>query len=516
MAEKVQYIVEVSKIGDGAAQTVADLQAVQAAAANTGKSLAAAGVSGATTTQQIATLGSTTKTLTSGLRAMQGTLTLIGLSTFPALTLAANTAASAVNGLKAASAVMGTSLAATSAGAAVAAASVYSVSRAVQEYLGMLKAAKLDPQSGLADTVEAQAAALHKTLVDALDAGKISLTEFERDYIDRLLLKPTYERLKIIRDLVRDKMPSGTFLSDAEKGRIAASTMADFNRERAWRVAAAQWGQPGLFDLSKVDSGQRFRQIEAEDLAQRQYNDTMAMYNQLLKDGYITQQQLDAFSMEADTARLQRLTQINAQVESTKLKFASLREIEADAIQNFASGLANTLVDVKAWTKDAGAAFASFFANLAQSIASAIAQMLILRALKSAFPSFFGAAEGGVFPRMMAAGGIQTVSSPTYYPRFNVVAGEAGTEMMAVLSRPRLMNLGGIEAAVGNAQGNRLAIASADALASRGAGGGIVIEVRHSPETEARIISNSVDGAVVRVTRDAQRNTPLREAVRKA
>jgi hypothetical protein len=85
--------------------------------------------------------------------------------------------------------------------------------------------------------------------------------------------------------------------------------------------------------------------------------------------------------------------------------------------------------------------------------------------------------------------------------------------MLTVLARPRFMEIGGIQAAVGQAGRSTLAIANAADLA-HGAGGRIVIELMHSPETEARIVSNSVKGAVLQVTKEAQQSGPLRKALK--
>jgi hypothetical protein len=123
-----------------------------------------------------------------------------------------------------------------------------------------------------------------------------------------------------------------------------------------------------------------------------------------------------------------------------------------------------------------------------------------------------------VFPRFAANGlpGVDSVSRPTYFPRFNVVAGEAGREMLTVLARPRFMEVGGLEAVVGNAGPNRLAITNADALAGHGVSGRAVIEVVPAPGYEARIVENAIEGATVKVTQEMGRNSRLRDATKKA
>jgi len=91
------------------------------------------------------------------------------------------------------------------------------------------------------------------------------------------------------------------------------------------------------------------------------------------------------------------------------------------------------------------------------------------------------------------------VSASTFFPKYNVLAGEAGPEWLTVLSRPRMMEIGGIQAAVGNAGRNQLALTNAADLQRAGPGGRLVIEVNVSPDAEARITDNAINGAVVRV-----------------
>lgn len=125
-------------------------------------------------------------------------------------------------------------------------------------------------------------------------------------------------------------------------------------------------------------------------------------------------------------------------------------------------------------------------------------------------------------PATTGLAGVGEVSSATYFPKFNVLAGEAGREMMTVLAKPRFMNMGGMQAVIGNAGGNRLALTNADELAQRNQGGGrnvnghIVLEVRGNQEFEARLVSTAVNGAEVRVTQNMNRSTRLRQATRAA
>ena len=98
-----------------------------------------------------------------------------------------------------------------------------------------------------------------------------------------------------------------------------------------------------------------------------------------------------------------------------------------------------------------------------------------------------------------------------------MVAGEAGPEMLTVLSRPRLMQIGGVEAAVGNAGPHRLAITDAADLAGRSnnGGGAAEIVIRLSPGLEADITKNSIEGARIRIVRDMHEDSELSQTTRK-
>lgn len=83
--------------------------------------------------------------------------------------------------------------------------------------------------------------------------------------------------------------------------------------------------------------------------------------------------------------------------------------------------------------------------------------------------------SAGGLPPTFAAGGLEGVmrlDHAQYFPRFNVIAGEAGMEMMTVLSRPRPMAFGGVEAITGFAKGRELAVMSAGGAAALASAGG--------------------------------------------
>jgi hypothetical protein len=195
-----------------------------------------------------------------------------------------------------------------------------------------------------------------------------------------------------------------------------------------------------------------------------------------------------------------------------------MKELGATMIRDFAGGLSHAIVSA---FEEGDKAFQKFAVNFMKAMAEMILQALILRAIQS----FLGgggqvgatgdfnsnrnvtnlAARGGFFP-IMAANGVSDVSSPTFFPKFNVVAGEAGREVMTVLAKPRLVNFNGLSAQVGRAGNNRLAITSADALASRagggGAGGNVQVVISLTPGLKGEIVQASLENVTVHMQQD--------------
>jgi hypothetical protein len=217
-------------------------------------------------------------------------------------------------------------------------------------------------------------------------------------------------------------------------------------------------------------------------------------------------------------------------ITQTSESYQMMKEVGAQSAQFFASGMSNAMVSFISGTKSAKEAFREFAVSFLQQVAQMIMQMLILKAIKGVFGM---AAEGGSFPAVaMAAGGVagvDAVSGPTYFPRFNVLAGEAGPEVMTVMARPHNVVANGVNAVVGSVQGSQLAMLSAGDfrrmasggvaggnLAVGGQGGGGVAEVRIRLESglKAEIIQSSIDGAVVQVVTDMGEDTPVSSAVR--
>ena len=225
--------------------------------------------------------------------------------------------------------------------------------------------------------------------------------------------------------------------------------------------------------------------------------------------------------------------------QATSESFQLFQQVGQAAMRNFSSGISSAFVDFVRGTKDAKEAFQEFASSFLAQLAQMILEQIIFNALRqSALGQWMGFSNGGVAApggvRMAASGGMfGEVSSPTFFPKFNVVAGEAGSEIMAVLSRPRVENFNGFAAHVGNVGSRRMALVDAGALprfaadglitgaqgqtqAGARAGGTIQILVGLTPDVKAEIIQSSVAGAVVRVEQDMKSHTSMNAAVKQA
>jgi len=518
MAETgVQFTIAVSKVGTGGAQAAAELQAVAQMAAQTNSALAAATQTGLRTasalsqiavaanqaaarlaqiqttmtwwnnavavgakgtaeaSNQLNTLGASTKTTTVLMKSMGGVLTLAGFQQFPQLTTAAMLTKSSLDAVRLSGVNLTVGLGLATAGIAGLAAAVVSATFAWSAYKAEQES--VASAAALNEQTERFAQSLREQVALLREKGRIT-AEQQAQLTGQLRTGAGGNQA------VRDFM---TGLDRGNAGQLLAGQQQTF----AYQDAAEALGNPR--GLSRAEERVQI---------QKRYNAELALQADLLQQGLLTEQQMMELGSNSDIKRMQSLTKLNAQLTDTQI-------LGQQVAQTFAAGLSSALVNV---FTEGGKALADFFRQFMQQVAQMILQLLIMRALKSSFGSALGLAAGGFAAPVMAANGlagVSEVSGATYFPRFNVVAGEAGREMMTVLARPRFMEVGGVQAVVGNAGGNRLAITDADQLANAGGGGVVVIEVRHSPETEARIVENSVKGAVVRVTSEMSRDTKL-------
>lgn len=245
------------------------------------------------------------------------------------------------------------------------------------------------------------------------------------------------------------------------------------------------------------------------------------------------------------------------QTYTMKQLYDGLKNLEEQAIQGVASGMTEAFGAMIEGTKSAEQAWADFGRSFLKMIADIILQLIITIALKAALralgvPGFAdggmamsqpgGLVKGGIRYAASGLDGVDDVSSPTYFPRFNVMAGEAGREMLTVLARPQYFEQGGMRGVMGLAQGRSMVIMPAEQLGPRlqraaagyssqgvpnagglnsgqgeaGPDGRVVIEVRPAPDAEARIVEQSVRRARVDVVEQAGNASALNKAIRRA
>ncbi|EEF62103.1 hypothetical protein [Pedosphaera parvula] len=302
---------------------------------------------------------------------------------------------------------------------------------------------------------------------------------------------------------------------------------------------------------------QKITEIKKENLQVRQQDTEQCCADE---------QQANAAAQTAiATATDQTTTKIKANNQAQKQSFedidAEVKKIAVTAENSFASGLSHAFMSIIDGSKSAGDAFKDFAKSFLSQIAEMIMQMLILDALKSVLAFGDGgqaaspAAKGGMFPFtaaatgvMLAAAGVQgvnDVNGPTYFPKFNVLAGEAGHEVMTVMAKPQMGNIDGMPVILGNVGPEKLAVLSQANLSRMVQGSGkatfaasgymtagvsetglsvsrqtnqpdgrIVVELTPHPAYETRIIENSIQGARVAVASDLATDTPIRNQVK--
>ena len=190
-----------------------------------------------------------------------------------------------------------------------------------------------------------------------------------------------------------------------------------------------------------------------------------------------------------------------------------LAGIAGRARELFADGLATAIIDA---FEGGEQAFKKFAATFLREISHLILKALIFRAIGSLFGGSTAAANGGQFTAM-AGGGMAETNGPVVMPRFGVLAGEAGRELLTVMAQPRLANINGLSARVGNVGGRAMAITDANALSrgGGGAGGMVNINVHLAPGLRAEIVRDSVRGAQVQITQDLGQDTPVSRGVKR-
>jgi hypothetical protein len=556
---KVEYLIEVKKVGDGGALAAQDFQNVEKAS---NQAKAAVGSFASMSTSQLRAAG----------KAGREALMLIGYTAFPQATMAAHGLSAGIKGLTGAAKALQLPLGAAAAavlGIAAAAKTAYEGMRMLKAQMqemesgvgvgyveGNLKAAMLSRIKGLepfmfADEAENMRAGINRPGAD-LAKYRQRITDLERYKDAKAAIRKieveaglsttdeiTRKRFGSVAELNEglagvDKAVSGglpeffataarnalLYAEDVREAKItqdAYNTSADITikqlaAEKKERQEIANFG----IDLQAGAMDDYHRSLfDANVVLQAQ----ILKINELGNASIITNEQQETMTSNA-VVGFQRMTK---EIENARWGLQTMDKMVIGLSQSFSDGLAGAIVDAASGAQKADDAFRQFASNFTRQIAQMILQQIILNALQGIFGGGSGGggssnvtmAAGGMAFRKMAAGGMASVSSATYFPRFNVVAGEAGQELLAVLSRPRLMQMGGFEAAVGNMGPQRIAVTPAENLGRLGGiGGTMTINVQPSAGSEARITENSIRGARARVARDLTQDSEISRNVR--
>lgn len=342
----------------------------------------------------------------------------------------------------------------------------------------------------------------------------------------------------------------------AEDARIDAQIMAEAHKEAVKEISIFEKQLTADYEKSS---------LSRKTIAQQEYDARVAEYQRLYEEGGLTEEQLGDLMQEAAIKLQKALADAKTGFD---LLGNDLQKLGTTAETTFASGLSNALVQ---GFRTGHFEFQKFASDFLAKIAEMILQALILRAIQSSISGLFGGggvsgtaepatsgvdASGLDVSGMAAAGtvrfaatgithtsipGVSELSRATYIPRHNVIAGEAGSEMLAVLAKPRVVNYAGIRAAVGNVGPYRVALTSADQLAAIGGarplaaggvsdpaqilgspvgqgGGGpagsVTIFVQLDQGLIATVQSNSIQGALVQVASQLRQNGPIAQNVK--
>jgi hypothetical protein len=543
--DKVQYIVEVLKQGDGATQAIADFEKVEAASTATNATIATGAVASSTAVK-------------AGTRDIKNALSIIALTAFPQAAQAGILFKSTMDLTRGSAAALGMGLTTAATGLAaigVAAVTAYQGIKLLnaETVKSTTAAALAGGNERLFQTIKQQiASGLAKNELSAAGAANLERElmatiklrgETDKEFLalkavgDKLLnLKEAHEAVADIAVSANQETLSGLarqiqVIQDIHQARLkdielvekqsGANLQAEYEKVEEATVAQSNAALDNVRQQleiksasTELDARQAQLDIEAAN-AQRDLN-------QLKANGLL----LDNEAVDLQNKLNAAVKNQQEQLQLARLQQTAFFRVAVEGVQSFASGFSGAIVNALSGGKDA---MREFFSQFFKQMAAAILQAIILKAIFSAISGIGGGssssiqlatsltgvasgrAQGGI---SFAANGIQTVSQPTFLPKFNVIAGEAGAEMLTVLARPRMMDLGGVQAAVGNAGVNRLAIADANQLQERFGGGKTVVEVRLSPGLTASIVEQSRDAAVVTVTQQLDQDSTLSRKVK--
>jgi hypothetical protein len=199
-----------------------------------------------------------------------------------------------------------------------------------------------------------------------------------------------------------------------------------------------------------------------------------------------------------------------------------------------ANNLANAVVDGAMKGKIAWREFAR---ETMAEIAKLILKQLLLNAIagiSKGIGAMFGGggtatadAQGGM--HLAASGYMGMTGGPVVLPKFNVLAGEAGTEFLTVMAHPKHFDMNGVRGMVGSVGSERVAMmgaGSAQRLAAGGMVGGsldggsgpsgtVQILISLAPGLKTQIVNEAVKVSVQQVTADMGSHTVLSEATKR-
>jgi lambda family phage tail tape measure protein len=511
---KVEYEIEILATGEGAVVAQEQFKKVAAAATATGGTMTSFS-------------GEVRKTREAS-RALHEGLRMLAMAGFPEASFAAMKVQGTLRAVTSAATALKVSVGAMGAGLAGLTAIVYAGGKAWAAYNAQLK-----EQQTMLDAAAASGrlALLQEQVIKQLGTN---ITPEQRQTLLSQLGQPgngtTSQLLSTQQNAQRRAM------EDAANGATVAAAQArlqDITESANWQMADRYTQERSRITGAYILQLREIQQIESE------MGDFLTgRARSAVEDNYT--QQMELATIEEHIRQTNQLRETNQrmheenfegwqrhmqQMDRAAESMNQYRQLIEGASQAFAQGLSTAIVDWASGVKDADDAFREFAQNFLRQIATMILQQLILNAIQRGLgalgftsgSSGSSAAAGGIFPRAMAAGGIagvDMVSRPTYFPRFNVLAGEAGSEWLTVLSRPRMMDLGGISAAVGEAHGRTMALAPAAQVAGGGGGRG-VLEIRLSPGLQGAMVGEAIRGARVVVVQDMSQDSDLSKATRR-
>jgi hypothetical protein len=311
-------------------------------------------------------------------------------------------------------------------------------------------------------------------------------------------------------------------------------------------------------DLQKVDAANA-KKIEDEQKTLEQISNLRDQLTIQSVDGYDRQRVAAQISYEGQIEEIQRLNATNQISSQQQQQFSDLAlkgyELQIDAIahlqdaqkesqfwasrtgqivqgsaQIISSSFTSAFMDLVNGVENGGKAVQKFFAGTLAGIGQMITQMIIFNAITGIFKGGVGlgaagggftgdinssfvslAAAGGFFPRMMAGGGMQFTNGTTYLPNYNAITGEAGKELLAVLARPRMMQIGGMQAAVGDMEGKSMAVVPTSAIGGGGGTQRVIISMEDG--LRAQLVQDGAKAGVEIMIENLGRKTPARDAV---